>query len=215
MKKQNKILRISLFVIILLVFIFALLIPFKEHFMDANERLNEYFLKTIIGYVILGVITSFVFINCLIFLYRPSVKISPNICKMTIKGKEYFVFKFVNKTRYDLYDVKIKLVKKIPYIIKTGNKINYTFEDVPISTRLIDYIPRYSTDDENGDYAILIRTEENIHSDVVDSSITLMFIVLARHSFSNLSRVKTQEYLTGDCIHSNKQFQFGKKLDVM
>ena len=117
-------------------------------------------------------------------------------------------------TRYDLYNVNFKLKRKKPYLVNRGTKINYILEDIDISCEHLDHVARFRRKEGVADHAILIRTKEDIYDDIKDKDITIKFIVTARHSFSNLSSVTKKLFLDPGRIHIDKEFKFGKRLDV-
>ena len=186
-----------------------------EEFQFYMNCLNEILINNAIGKIILSIVSSFIFIFMLLKLMRPKILISPNICYKEFDGKMYYLFKIVNRSRFDLYDIHFRLIKKTPYIINNGKKINHRLTEIDISTNHMDHIPKYKKEKDYGEHAILIRTDYPLEDDIENSKINIRLTVTGRHGLTNLTRVVSQDYTTKKIIFKGKEFKFGRKLEVL
>jgi hypothetical protein len=182
---------------------------------EALSNINDFLISNAIGKVLLSVISSFIFILILLKTMKPRIQISPHICHSEIDGKMYYIFKVVNRSIYDLYDLKFKLVKKTPYLANNGSKINNRLTDIDISMNHTDHFSRYKSEKGYGEHALLIRTAYNLINDIKDEKINVRLTVTGRHGLTNLTRIKSQDFTDTNQIHENKEFEFGKSLKVM
>jgi hypothetical protein len=127
----------------------------------------------------------------------------------------YYVFKIVNSSWFYTFDVNINLIKKEPYLVNKGKKINYRLVDIESSSNYLNNLPRKRKKIGYGDHAYLIRTKYNIKKDVQDKDVTVKLTISSKHGLSNLTRVVTHEFLSVDCIVKDKEFKFGTCLDAV
>ncbi|MFD2823236.1 hypothetical protein ACFS5M_06120 [Lacinutrix iliipiscaria] len=186
-----------------------------EAFLTFLESVNDFFIYNMIGRIILTIFSSFLFILLLLRFLRPNLKISKHICYTDIEGKMYYVFKVVNMSKNDLYDIQFNLVKKIPYMVNKGKKINNRIIPISLSTNHKDHFAKYKKEKDYGDHAMLLRTEHDLSGDIKNKKVQVKLTVTGRHGFSNLTRIVSMEFLDSDAIKENKEFKFGKSLDVM
>ena len=179
--------------------------------------MNSFFLETILGRIILGVFTSYIFVFLLLKYMRPKMKISKNIWhrKDIEDNKYYYVFKIVNMSRFVLYNLKFRLHKKTPYLSNNGGKINFRMSRISLENITLDHFSKFKSIKNYGDHAVLIRTSENLDELIKYPNISVVLSVMARHSFSNLTASVTQDFNWISQIHKDKEFKFGKHLDVI
>lgn len=179
------------------------------------STINYFLLDTLLGKIIVNLTTSFVFIFILLKIARPKILISSNICYREIEGQMYYVFKIVNMSIFDLHDVRFKLVKRVPDVVNSGKKINHKIVPVTLNANTRDHFLRYKRGEGYGDHAYLVRSNENIEEIIKDPKINVKLVVMGKHGLTNLTRIKFQDFTSIDQIHKNKEFKFGKSLDVM
>lgn len=177
----------------------------------------DYSIESILFSLVIGVLSSFIFIFLLLYLMRPRIKISPNICylRMEPDNEYYYVFKIVNKSLFYAFDINIKLVKKEPYMVNKGQKINRRIKEINTSSKHLNHLPRSRKKIGYGDHAYLIRTKHDIRSDIENKDVSVKLSVGSKHGLSNLARVVTQDFLYVDVIKIDKEFRFGTSLDVV
>lgn len=167
--------------------------------------------------VILKVISSFIFIFLLLYLFRPNVKISKNICytKLPPDNKYYFVFKVVNMSLFPTFDVTVKIDEMEPHFVNNGQKINYREVPIPNSTdgKPGVNLPKFRKKEGYGDHAYLIRTNTKIKAILKKPESRLRITVSSKHSLTNLTRVNVYYFKSADCIVKDKNFKFGKSLE--
>lgn len=79
----------------------------------------------------------------------------------------------------------------------------------------LDHFSKFKSIKNYADHAVLIRTSENLDELINDPNISVVLSVMARHSFSNLTAAVTQDFNCTSQIHKDKEFKFGKYLDVI
>ena len=114
-----------------------------------------------------------------------------------------------------MYDLKYKLVKQTPYIANHGSKINHQISELSLSKNFDDHFPKFKWKKNYGEHALLIRTEHDLESDIKTDNIIIRLTVTARHGFSNLTRIKSQDFKKASQIKKNNEFKFGRHLDTM
>lgn len=164
------------------------------------------------GAFIVCMISSFLFVYFLLKILSPKIEISPFINKRLVDGKESFVFKVVNKSIFNAYNVKFHLVKREPTIVE-NNKVNHRAIDSKLVINELFCIPRYKKDKDYGDYAALIRTETDISSDIGTDNLEYELSVSASHGLSNITKVVNQRFNKSTDIYSDG-FKFGKSLKI-
>lgn len=179
------------------------------------DAVSLFFNENIFGKIILSIISSFVFIFLLLKTMRPNIQISPEICRKDIGGQDWYIFKVVNRSRYDLYDIKFRLIQKTPYLANKGSKINYQLNELPLSTTHEDHFAKCRRKHGYGDHALLLRTDHNIENDIKDKDNSIKLTVTGRHGLTNLTRIKSQDFNKISQINDGKEFKFGRSLDVM
>lgn len=173
-------------------------------------HIDQLFMNAIIG-VVTGVLASYIFLTCYLKHKRPRIKISEKISRHTIKGHKNFVFKFVNMTKDDIFDVSIELVLYKP--IGTVNGTNLRGKQISLVDDFTAYLPKESKGDPHNLHAIRVRTTENLDQEWKDGSSFLQLTVIAKHSLSGLNKVFHQNYMSRECI-SDSKFKSGNDLSL-
>lgn len=167
--------------------------------------------------IAMKVISSFIFIFLLLYLMRPKIEISPYICytKMKPENHYFYVFKIVNRSLFYTYDINISLVKKVPFMVNKGKKINNRIVEIETSSNYKNHLPKCKRKTGYGDHAYLIRTKYDIKKDVLNKDITVRLSITSKHGLTNLTRVVTKDFLSSDVIIKDKEFKFGSCLDTV
>lgn len=161
---------------------------------------------------IICMINSFIFVYLLLVGLSPRINISPYIYKKEVDGKISFIFKIVNRSIFNVYNVQFYLAKREPHIVE-NNKVNHREIEAPLVKKELFSIPRYKSDKDYGDYAALIRTETDISMDIDDDNLEYELSVSVSHGLSNITKVVKQRFNNSNIIHI-KGFKFGKSLKI-
>ena len=169
------------------------------------------FILAVISGIISGAIASYVFLNWYLNRKRPRVGISKYISIENIEGHKNFLFKFVNLTKTEIFDVSIELSLFKPVGEMNGKNLKST--DVKLKDNFIAFIPFEKTNDEFNLHAMRLRTEEDLQSLWTDSSSFLRISIVSKHGLSGMSKVIIHDFLSPECI-TTKKFISGNSLEV-
>jgi len=160
--------------------------------------------------VLSGIVASIVFL-IIISNLKPKIIISPHI---VFKDEEYH-FKFVNKTKAALFDVRVEVMFVTPFGDKNGK--NLRGQQLELVDGTLFHIPKNQKDnkDRHNLFATRCRTREKLKEEWVGESSYIQLTVIARHSFSGINKVFTHDFPSVDCITSTKNFASGNSLDVL
>ena len=172
----------------------------------------EFYSNILIG-LLIGVSSGFISSICFLkfFLSKkiPRIKISDYISKQSINNQECFIFKFVNLTNSELFDVKFNLIIFTP--VGDLNGANIQGNEIKLSENFMPFIPAKSKDDKFDSYAIRIRTIENIE-ELWKKNTFLRLTIIAKHSYSGFNKVFIKDFNKENI--SIKEFVSGESLDV-
>lgn len=176
--------------------------------MDIITHITSYFDTKFFGDLTTGVVSSAIFLG-LLFMLKPSIAISPRISSQykTINGQKEHVyyFKIVNKSwLFKIYDITVKA-----YICETipnanGNDVllkelelrgiaQWVLDRLNIRHCFQDHFRGEATLRGSSDYAVQFATSENIKN-LLNQNKYITLQVLARHSLTGFSTVKTKHY---------------------
>ncbi|CAL2095556.1 conserved protein of unknown function [Tenacibaculum sp. 190524A02b] len=173
--------------------------------------MTEQIIVSLVLGIISSIIASIVFIKFFLGSKRPKIEISKYISKVEKDGNTLYYFKFVNKTKSEIYDVNIECTFHKPVGDFGGKNLRST--DVKLSDHFCAYVASSNPSDDNNLHAIRIKTEEDILSKWDDSSSFIRLTIIAKHSLSGFNKVFTEDFNSKDCI-TDKKFQSGDNLDV-
>ncbi|WP_060872904.1 hypothetical protein [Myroides odoratus] len=182
-----------------------------EFFKDPNTYFNAV-ISLVIG-VLTGIIASYLFLKHYLQKLKPTVEISDYISRVTIEGQTHYLFKFINKTNYELFDITLDLSSYKPIGVLQGQNLKKT--TLELKTTKISFIPPYKNpNDQHHTYAIIINTQTNIEDFLTgDNSDYIRLTIIAKHSLSGLNGIFTKDFHTDQCI-SNKNFKFGDSIEL-
>jgi hypothetical protein len=174
---------------------------------------------TFILTVLANLLSSFIFIFLLLFLLRPKIKISPNICckNDSFDNTEHNVYliKVINTSLFSGYDINVELSSLVSYPVRDGRNFRYT--RIPMKVEKLDFIARYKfgwKKKNYGDFACLFRCYEDLDKILKEDSNSIKFQVTLRHGVTGLSRVFNTEYaLSSDIKHGH--FSFGNNFNIV
>ena len=118
------------------------------------------FTFAVVSGVISGAIASYIFLNLYLKRKRPEIGVSTYISKVVIDEKENYLFKFVNFTNCDIFDVNIELTLFKPVGQLEGK--NLKSKDIKLKDNFIAYVPFEKKSDDYNLHAMRLRTEENL-----------------------------------------------------
>lgn len=165
-----------------------------------------------LGSLIMCLISSLIFVYLLLTILSPKLKISSEISKQTFSGTDYWIFKIINKSRFSAYNVKFRLVQRIPYIVD-GTKVNHRLVEIPLVKQEVFSIPGYRKGESKGDYAALIATSRDLSQDIGVNHLEYQLSISMAHGLSNLTKVFKKSFKNSTCIHNNP-FVFGNSLKI-
>lgn len=160
-----------------------------------------------------GVGASYMFLRIYLFNKKPKILISEHICKMNLLGKMNYVFKFVNNSDVELYDVRIEAKILTPFNDVSGK--NLRGEEINFVDNNIYFLPCKTAKDDFNLHSIRIRTLDDLETrwKECDGSSYVRLTIIAKHSLSGFNKVFVKDFLHPDTI-TQKKFQKGDDLSV-
>ncbi|WP_298148623.1 hypothetical protein [Flavobacterium sp.] len=158
-----------------------------------------------------GLISSYLFLIYFLRKKRAQISISPHISKRELDGQINYFFKFVNKTRAEIFDVRVEptFYKQVGGI----GGLNIQGKDIKLVQDFISYIPEGKSADPNSLHAWRVRTTQDLEEEWQDESTYIRLTIIAKHSLSGFSSIFVQEFHSKASITS-KQFVTGDSLEV-
>lgn len=163
------------------------------------------------GGFIMCMISSFIFVYLVLKILSPKIEISPFIYKKTDGGQSVFIFKMINKSIFNAYNVRFKLFKRVPYIVD-GSHVNHKLVEIDLVRNEVFCIPRFQSKKGVGDFAVLIGTKTDISIDMGEDNLEYELSISLAHGLSNITKVCVMRYKNKANI-SNKPFVFGNSLE--
>ena len=157
---------------------------------------------------------SLVLLFILLIILRPNVQISPYIAKKDFDtdtdGYEY-LFKVINKSFFPLFDLKVSLIKLVPFVAEGGTNFR-TFE---IKLRVVNlgFISGFRFRDTEAKYATIFVTNEDLEEILNDDQSKILLSITCRHGLSGLSKIVTQEFTSISKIKDG-YFVFGNNTNI-
>ncbi|MBS7232066.1 hypothetical protein KHA90_13625 [Flavobacterium psychroterrae] len=170
--------------------------------------------KVVLGIIVsilTGVISSYLFLMYFLNRKRVKIEISSHISKVTFEGQTNYFFKFINKTKSEIFDIRVE-----PTFYKQVGGVggmNIQGKDIVLEDNFISYIPCRKKSDTNSLHAMRVRTTEDIESNWSDNSSYLRLTVIAKHSLSGFTDIFVKDFYSKDVI-TTKKFKSGDDLGV-
>lgn len=161
--------------------------------------------------IISGLIASYVFLALFLDRKRPNIEISEWISKTVINEKENFLFKFVNLTEKEIFDVRVEATFYQPFGDLDG--MNYRLKDIELKDNFIAYMPCQAKDDTHNLHCARIRAIDKLDTQWQNDSSFIRFTVIAKHSLTGLNKVFVRDFHHKNRI-TNKSFVSGNSLNV-
>jgi hypothetical protein len=161
--------------------------------------------------IISGLIASYLFLMGFLKRKRPKIEISNHISKIKYDGETNYLFKFINKTKSEIFDVHVEPTFYKPVGDISGR--NLKGKDINLKDNFIAYIPCDTSSDVHNLHAMRIRTTDDLEKNWTDESSFIRLTIIAKHSLSGLNKVFVKDFLSKDCI-STKKFLSGNNLTV-
>ena len=158
-----------------------------------------------------GLIASYLFLMGFLKRKRPIIEISSHISKIKYDGETNYLFKFVNKTKSEIFDVHIEPTFYKPVGDISGR--NLKGKDITLKDNFVAYIPCDAVTDIHNLHAMRIRTTDNLEKKWIDESSFIRLTIIAKHSLSGLNKVFVKDFLSKDSI-TTKKFLSGNDLGV-
>lgn len=169
--------------------------------------------------VICGVIASLIFLFIVLLFLKPSIKISPFICKAKVEFDNetiYHSFKIINKSWFSAFDIKLELYELKKYPMPPNGVMNTRFTPIALILNKISNIPphRPACIRKEGLQAIRIRTRIDIEALLKDPNISVQLEVSLRHGLTGLTKVFRIDYSDISEVKYGK-FTYGTKFDFI
>lgn len=163
--------------------------------------------------IIVGLATSYIFLKYFLSRKVPKILISPHICTATINNEINYLFKIVNKTDCEIFDLKVELTFLKPFNSNTGKNIKS--KDIKFVDANFYYLRKKDNKDTYNQHALIFRTTENLDElwGEDENHKELRITVIGKHSLSGFNKVFTHTYLTKTSI-VNKTFNSGDDVGV-
>lgn len=156
-------------------------------------------------------LASWFFLQAFLNRKRPVIEVSGYISKIQFKGETNYLFKFINKTGSEIFDVRIEPTFYKPFGDFNGS--NLIGKDIDLKDNFCSYLPCDKEEDIHNLHAIRVRTTEDLEGKWTDESSFIRLTVIAKHSLSGLNKVYVKDFLSKDCITTQK-FLSGNDLGV-
>ncbi|WP_411895721.1 hypothetical protein [Winogradskyella sp. A2] len=174
---------------------------------------NEFFIGTLISLligIISGAFASYVFLTLYLKRKVPNLIIAERISKCVFDGETNYFFKFINKTKSEIFDVRVELT----FHKFRGGGNNIQEIDLTLKDSYFAYIPVKSKRDVFNLHAVRVRTEDRIEDMWDNDSSYVRITVIAKHSLSGLSKVYKMDYRSTHFI-VNGEYASGDNLNVL
>jgi len=172
--------------------------------MIIQEIVEQSFFERNIESFIAGIITSVVFLIALSRL-KPNLKICEKISEEIRDGVPHFGIKVINKSWFfKVYDLRVRLISL--RVIPSENNEDFHMDELSLRKDYTWFLnrfnPRHCFQDlmfkrkrlkKRTDYAVQFFTKEDLN-DLVSTNKRIRFEVLAKHSLSGFSVVKTYTF---------------------
>lgn len=138
----------------------------------------------------LNILASTLFIFILILLLKPKIKISHFICK-----NDGFIIKMVNKSFFTAYDIKVELCINVKTLSNDG-MVSNNYRPISLTVNSVFQIPPYRPlfIRRTTPNAVRFRTYDKLDEILSEVDKSVIFMITAKHGFSGMPGVFSQEY---------------------
>lgn len=127
---------------------------------------------------------------------RPKISISPKIVRQVRDGSIAYGIKVINRTRFDLIDVRARF--EVLEVIPDVQGPLYRRTDLKLRFSEILILQKYRRNDKDADYAFRFTTVGDLRDSVRVKKPILRFTIIAKHSLSGFSSAYVQRYRISD-----------------
>jgi hypothetical protein len=177
----------------------------------------EFLQSNYLGIIVTGLFTSL--ISAMLFLYilnllRPKIEISSEISKsVSLTNKLKYTIKVINKTKFDVYDIKAQL-----HIIRKCQTPSGEIEKSElIELRRSDpfILGKFNRKDINADYAFRFVTYADLDSIWNDDDKDILkFRIICKHQISGVLKCFQHEYRIKRSVIKNGKFKAGNLFEI-
>ncbi|MCF2489371.1 hypothetical protein [Dyadobacter sp. CY347] len=167
--------------------------------------------------IVSGFLTSFIFLFALLFLFRPRIKIGPQIATHLKSYGEatpntWYCFKIVNGSLFRAFDLKVEVVQKIPMTGPEG-KQNHRTILLRLHKDQYNYVAPFRFG-EKSEYALWFMTTDDIAKILNENEhYSVEIRVIAKHELTGLGSVFVRNYSKHDI--KNGTFKSGNTFEIV
>ena len=172
--------------------------------------MQEFIMSSFTG-LVSGVVSSLLFF-WFISMMRPKIELSGMICTDVDPDGRFYAFKIINKTKYNLLDLRAEMILKTP--VNSNGGPNYTHRWLTIKKETYLLFPKYNLKDAKAEYALVLGTREDLSSLWTDQAQFLQVKIHLKHSFSGISKSFVKEYYTKKSCVKEGMFNFGDSFEI-
>lgn len=167
-----------------------------------------------------SLLVSGIFLWLILHKLRPNIIISPFLCKSlekyddngTVKTRNKYTLKIVNKSIYDCFDINIELLLLSP-TNHLGANSNLISRHLKVRTSNMTHISRFRKTPDKKDpfmkFAILIHTSEDLEPLLTVPQSFVQLKITARHGLSGLAKTFEQHFPDPTVIKEAHKFGSG------
>lgn len=167
-------------------------------------------IESILTGVIASLAASSLFLLVL-FRLRPKIDISSEIADQSNQDGPCFAFKFINRSRYQAFDLSIEAILITPIQVP-GGPVNHA-QEVTLRKSHIHELGGFNKKDKEAHYALRVATFDNLRSLWTSDTQFLRLNIVSRHALSGFSGIQTMVFNTKAQIKKGKH-RFGDSLNV-
>ena len=176
----------------------------------------DYVFSGVIGFLT-SLIASIAFLFFILYNLRPKIGISHYIVKGTDldSGATAYFFKFVNYSKFQAFDVRIRLSELIR-MPTDGGKINTRRKDLTLKKAFIAHVPAFIPTANITTYAphaIQFTCLDDLQPILKDKHRSVEVQIILKHGLTGLAQVFDYEYSEIDNVKT-KEWPFGNELTI-
>lgn len=168
--------------------------------------------------ILSSLIASVVFLYYILTRLRPRIEISPYISlhpDLNIPDKDRYYLKFINKSKHDAYDIRIRLCELIRWPAANG-KQHEQRKDLELKKDFMAHVPPFiKTTDKNtfAPHAIILTCLDDLAPILRDKNKCIELQLILRHGLTGLAKVYKFEYSDISSVKKG-MFEFGNNLTI-
>jgi hypothetical protein len=166
-----------------------------------------------------GTIGSFIFLFIILFWMRPRIAIANTIAKLENTFDQEtpytFVFKIVNCSWFDAYEIQLELYE-VNYYPAVPNGMHRRLTEIMLKRNHLKQIParkRLKKGSMLADHCVTFRTNQDLQATLTDQRKAIELHITSKHGLTGLSKVYRMDYRSLSCIKAGN-FRFGSSFDI-